>query len=394
MLASSPAANGESELRPYLRAGFLSGLPEELPKMWAPTGPLAEEVRSGDLLVAEGGDVGRAEWCPDVPEGTVIQNSLHRVVPAPEWDSSFVKYALMAIHGGDWLEVLCNKATFGHLTVGKLRSLPIPVQPLERQRLIAAFLDSDMGRVDDLIAAKARMVQLTEERQRAQTQNALTGRGVKFPVDASREAIEVPPGWHVTTLVRCLRQLTNGYVGPTRDVLVDDGVRYIQGLHIKGGAIDFDRRPFYVPKDWHDAHPRIHLGEGDVLIVQTGDIGQVAVVPPGFGPASCHALQMLRVEPRIVSGEFLGLYLQIPFGKDSLLARATGALHPHLEGGIRDVPVVVPPSTTQKELVAEAQRARSIARDTVHTLQRQIDLLRERRQSLIVAAVTGELEVA
>ena len=68
---------------------------------------------------------------------------------------------------------------------------------------------------------------------------------------------------------RTLRQLTNGFVGPTRDILVETGIRYIQGTHIKSGRIEFDRRPFFVSQDWHELRPRIHLREGDVLIVRS-----------------------------------------------------------------------------------------------------------------------------
>jgi type I restriction enzyme S subunit len=85
--------------------------------------------------------------------------------------------------------------------------------------------------------------------------------------------------------------------------------------------------------------------------------------------------------------------LRTPFGKESLLARATGALHPHLEGGIRDIPVVVPPQAVQDELVADAGRAKAVATDTEETLRQQIELLHQRRRSVITAAVSGEIEV-
>ena len=88
-----------------------------------------------------------------------------------------------------------------------------------------------------------------------------------------------------------------------------------------------------------------------MLIVQTGDIGQVAVVPPGFGEASCHALLIARANKSVVSGEYLGAFLRSPFGRASLLSRATGALHPHLEGGIKNVPIVVPSASVQGEIV-------------------------------------------
>lgn len=222
----------------------------------------------------------------------------------------------------------------------------------------------------------------------------MAAEGFEFPssLDTDWFAAKLPMGWRVMHLNRALDQLTNGYVGPTRDILRQEGVPYVQSLHIKGGRIDFGRRPFFVTEEWHRARPRVHLRTGDVLIVQTGDIGQVAVVPPDFGEASCHALQIARVRRDVVSGEYLGAYLRTKFGYDSLLKRATGALHPHLEGGIRDLPIVVPPAAVQDDLVERVTAERLFMDGLAAAIRDQITLLRERRVALVTAAVSGEVK--
>jgi type I restriction enzyme, S subunit len=223
----------------------------------------------------------------------------------------------------------------------------------------------------------------------------MASKGFSFPLtlDPDWSSVNLPAGWRVINLRQTLVKLTNGYVGPTRDILREDGVRYIQSLHIKKGKIDFSRRPFFVSWEWHGERTRINLRAGDVLIVQTGDIGQVAVVPEGFGEASCHALQIARVRQDVLSGPYLSEYLRTAFGYQSLLKRATGALHPHLEGGIRDVPVVVPPKSIQGELLLSVEEGSSRLELLERKLGGQIDLLAERRQALITAAVTGQLSI-
>ena len=126
--------------------------------------------------------------------------------------------------------------------------------------------------------------------------------------------------------------------------------------------------------------------------MQTGDIGKVAVVPPDFGEASCHALQILRVRPEIVSGEYLGTYLGSSFGYHSLLSRATGALHPHLEGGIRSVPIVIPPLELQAKIIEEAAKVRETIRLAQAAMREQLALLDERKRSLITSAVQREFD--
>ncbi len=273
------------------------------------------------------------------------------------------------------------------------RRLDLP--PLPTQRLIADYLDRETTRIDALVSARRAMVELLAERSAGQFEAALGRRGFVFPsvLEPDWSDVLMPDGWRPMRLSQTLLRLTNGYVGPTRDILREEGIRYVQSLHIKGGQIDFGRRPFFVDEEWHRERSRIHLRPNDVLIVQTGDIGQVAVVPEGFGEASCHALQIARVNPRIITGPYLGAYLRSRFGYHSLLSRATGALHPHLEGGIRDVPVVVPPGEIQADVLDEIEREQTPIAEIIRIVERQASLLQERRQAVITAAVTGQLEI-
>ena len=60
---------------------------------------------------------------------------------------------------------------------------------------------------------------------------------------------------------------------------------------------------------------------------------------------------------------------------------------------VKQLVVPVPPLDEQHEIVAEAEEARTSAHRGIGLLQRQIELLQERRQALITAAVTGQLDI-
>lgn len=353
-------------------------------------------LRRGDLLMtAAGATIGKS-YLHESDARACYAGYLVRFRGGAHVDSRFIAYWTESSEY--WNQIRAGRviSTIENFSAGRYRNLRLRIPGLGDQRRIADFLDIETARIDALVERKRRMIELLDERNNALFAASLESRGFKWSqlLDQPAADCRVPSGWQVAHLSVVLDQLTNGYVGPTRDLIVDDGVRYIQSLHIKQGKIDFDRRPFYVPAEWHAERPRIHLRPSDVLIVQTGDIGQIAVVPEDFGAASCHALQIARVRRDILSGEYLGAYLRSPFGKQSLLSRATGALHPHLEGGIRDIPVVLPPLSVQDEVVREIEDRSATLDATVAMLLRQIDLLVERRQALITAAVTGELDVA
>ena len=330
----------------------------------------------------------------DLASRSVFSTGFAVLQPRPEFDGRYFHYACRSEPFVEEIVARSVGVSYPAIAPRDLGDLSVPTPLLDVQRRIADFLDDQVACIDEAVRLRREQIEALERRVAVAADVALIHRGWTQPTSLEAEAVQsVPEGWRVARLSQVLRQLTNGYVGPTRDILTDEGVRYIQGMHIKRGAIDFDRRHFFVSEAWHAARPRINLRESDVLIVQTGDIGRVAVVPPDFGEASCHALQIARVHEHVMSGQYLGAFLGSSFGYHSLLSRATGALHPHLEGGIRSVPVVVPPHDVQRAVVDEVNVYCEAAREGQVLMGQQVLLLEERKRSLITAAVTGEFDV-
>lgn len=314
--------------------------------------------------------------------------------PTGEMDPRFLDFLLRSTNFRQYGTArLTGAGGLKRLSATDLRNFEVMLPPPSQQRVIADFLDRETARIDMLIAEQQRLVELLRERRESVADLILAELGLRIPDRLEDYAGGLPDGWRVVLLGQALEQLTNGFVGPTRDILVEQGIRYIQGTHIKHGRIDFERRPFYVSHSWHEERPRIHLRAGDVLIVQTGDVGKVAVVPPAFGDASCHALLIARTRRNILSGEYLATFLSSRLGYQSLLVRATGALHPHLESGIRNAPVVVPPPHVQDHVVDAVNEQTSKIDTLIAETERFIELSRERRSALITAAVTGQIDL-
>jgi type I restriction enzyme S subunit len=349
----------------------------------------AELLPAGTVVLSRTASVGFSGVMP-VPMAT--SQDFWNWVCGPELLPEYLNYQFKAL--APRLRGLNMGSTHQTIYQKDAAGIEILVPPTGEQGAIVDYLDHETAQIDELIGEQNRLIGMLRERRLAVIDSELGKHGLRPSGDlANAEGSEIPSGWQLIKLSQVLEQLTNGYVGPTRDILADKGVRYVQGMHIKAGRIDFDRRHFFVSREWHEARPRIHLREGDVLIVQTGDIGRVAVVPPDFGEASCHALQIARVRHSVLSGEYLAVYLSSWFGYNSLLYRATGALHPHLEGGIRAVPVVVPPLEVQDQILSNVHRQTDQIDTLIAETERLVELARERRTALIAAAVTGELDV-
>lgn len=277
-----------------------------------------------------------------------------------------------------------------------IKSAFFPLPSAEEQSAIAIFLDRETGKIDAMIAEQEKLLTLLAEKRQATISHAVS-RGLNPNAPMKDSGVpwlgEVPAHWEVRTISSLSTKITNGFVGPTRDILVDEGVRYLQSLHIKGNVIRFDS-PYYVRKEWSDAHAKSVLEAGDVLIVQTGDIGQVAVVTEEYAGCNCHALIIVAPVRDLIAGQWLSWVLNSDYGFHSLLSIQTGALHPHLNcGNVKGLFVSVPPIAEQLQIVAHIQVRLGTFEALAVEAERAIALLKERRSALIAAAVTGKIDV-
>lgn len=98
-------------------------------------------LRPGDLLICEGGEVGRAAiWRDELPE-CYFQKALHRVRLHPSRATpEFALHLLQAIATANGFRDYVGSATIPHLTGIKLASIRIPLPPLTLQKEFAAHV--------------------------------------------------------------------------------------------------------------------------------------------------------------------------------------------------------------------------------------------------------------
>ena len=94
-------------------------------------------VSKGDLLICEGGDIGRAAiW--NRTEPMLYQNALHRVRFTKEVLAIYCLYHLFTLKKNNILDTKYSKGvTIKHLVKSSLLSIPIPVPPLPLQQEFA-----------------------------------------------------------------------------------------------------------------------------------------------------------------------------------------------------------------------------------------------------------------
>jgi type I restriction enzyme S subunit len=128
-------------------------------------------LKHGDLLVCEGGEVGRAAiWESPIAE-CYYQKALHRLRPLRGFNTHLMVALLRYWSDHGLLTNYVTQTSIAHLTREKLADVPMPVPQPEEQRAIAGALSD----VDALISALDQLIAKKRDLKRAAMQQLLTG---------------------------------------------------------------------------------------------------------------------------------------------------------------------------------------------------------------------------
>ena len=135
-------------------------------------------VKLGDLLVCEGGDVGRAAIWRHKGNRIGYQKALHRLRPeSPSRDTAeFFFFSLMAAKALGVFEESDTKATISHLPAEKFRQYRFAFPPIEEQQEIASVLGEKLKRSSETISYAENTITLLQERRSALISAAVTGK--------------------------------------------------------------------------------------------------------------------------------------------------------------------------------------------------------------------------
>lgn len=134
-------------------------------------------LQPGDLLVCEGGEMGRAALWSGTLAKCGFQKALHRLRPrcAGRDAPRFLHYALrVAVKTGAFDDG--HVSTIAHLTGEKLRRHRFPFPPVKEQEAVVEFLDAGLKRVDRAISGFRRQVELLDEYRTHLIADVVTGK--------------------------------------------------------------------------------------------------------------------------------------------------------------------------------------------------------------------------
>jgi restriction endonuclease S subunit len=271
-----------------------------------------------------------------------------------------------------------------------IQNLCHPLPPLDEQRVIAAFLDRETARIDELIAKKQRLIELLKEKRQAVISRAVT-KGLNPNAPMKPTGIdwlgEIPAHWTIRAF-RYSGRITNGQVDPEQPEYRD--LPLIAPNHIESGTgrlLDYDSAAEQA------AESGKYLFEPENVLYSKirPALAKVCLAPER---GLCSA-DMYPITPRNDLRPLYLMYFMLSpeFTTGVVLLSSRVAMPKMNRRDLGGFAVLVPPLAEQDAIIEHLREEHAKIDSARTVVEMAIDKLRQYRSALITAAVTGQIDV-
>lgn len=356
-------------------------------------------IRTSDVGQIRFGEIGTAadllneqgvEKLRLVPKGTVLMPKSgastflnHRVVTTADafvsshlatitpkdgiTDPRYLLYALSQVAAQD----LLPENSYPSLNLNLIKTIKIPLLPLEEQQRIVAVLDEAFEGLDRARAHAEANLENTNEFFRNTLAKRTNSEG--FPRVILSEFCDVRDGTHDTPKY------------------VDSGVPLVTQKNIRPDGLSLENVKLISHDDHAAIHRRSNVAEGDILISMIGVNRGMSCLVDRDDVFSIKNVGLIKSTSE-VNMNFLLYYLKSADAEKYVQEATNGGAQPFIGlGKLRAFPTPLPERAVQDRIAAELTEMRESVNVLAANYQTQIQDLDDLRQSLLQKAFAGEL---
>lgn len=355
---------------------------------------ILKQVKNNDFVISMRSFQGGIEYCG---YSGAISSAYVPLEPQESISLGYYKYLFKSKQYIQALQSTTNLVRDGQaLRYSNFLQVRLPVLPVDEANKIAAFLDYETARIDQLIAKQQRLIELLKEKRQAVISHAVTkGLNPNAPMkDSGVEWLgQVPEHWVTPKLKWNCLTVSGGT--PTTAKYED---YYENGEHPWVRTTDLNNSelletPIHITQQAIDDTACSLLPIGSVLVAMYGGAGSIGKhsllrFSAAINQAVCGILPSDKLEP-----PFLHLYIE--FYRPYWMVGAEGTRKdPNIgQDHVRDLILVCPPLSEQKAIVEYVDKYRTQHERLEDKANKAIELMQERRTALISAAVTGKIDL-
>lgn len=185
MLMSSPPKDSEGlyTLEKYLKSknvGWLQLFLDEdnIDEMWFNQYEKSiYKLQENDIVMNEGGDIGKVSCWRGVDFDCYIQNSINKITADyNRVNAGFLCYWLYNLSSLGYFWSIVSQISIAHLTKEKLSNSPVVLPPITEQTAIASYLDHKCATIDTSISNAQHQIELLQEYKQSLITEVVTGK--------------------------------------------------------------------------------------------------------------------------------------------------------------------------------------------------------------------------
>lgn len=320
------------------------------------------------------------------------------VLRPSKFDAHYLHYLLVSSEFIERVDTSTYGARMPRASWNFIGNIKVPYPDESKQREIASFLNDSTTYIDTLIDKMKNFRELFEERRESNLMKEITNgadRSTEMK-DLSVPWIEdIPDNWEVRKLKWCVQEAVAGPYGSslTKSMYTDTGPRVYGQQEVIGD--NFDATDYRISPEKFQDMSRYQVCSGDLLVSVMGTIGEVSVVPPSAEKGIINPrLVKYVIDESVALPEFIKMVLLSDGIQAMLQKKSNGSTMEGLNMKILgNLSLPIPPISEQKIILNSINKANNVHEKCKNKISQVIDLLHERRRTIITKTVIGDNEI-
>ena len=270
--------------------------------------------------------------------------------------------------------------------------------PKDEQVAIAAYLDAKCAKIDNVLSVQQKRIELLKELKQSIITNVVT-KGLDKNVEFKPSGIEwigdISEKWEVGK-IKFYSTLHNGDRSseyPNAKELVDEGVLFLTSNNIHNLILDVSNvQNKYITDEKYKRLGGAKICLNDIVFCLRGSIGNCSINTSISKGTVASSLVVIR--PNRINAFFLNYALHSNIVESQTCIAMNGSCAANLSAeNVGNYYIAIPPKDVQEHITFYLNKKCSAIDNQISKIERQIELLKEYKQSIITECVTGKRKV-
>jgi type I restriction enzyme S subunit len=353
------------------------------------------QLKEKDLLITKDGTIGKLAIVKGIDKPACLNSGIFVVRSInKDFTTEFLFWILKSNIFIRFNDYTSYGSTIQHLYQNVFVEFNFPFPTLEEQTAIATYLDRKTAKIDQLVEAKKRLIELYHQEKTALINQAVT-KGINPKAKMKDSGIEwlgeIPEHWEVKRLSWCFSKIGSGTTpkAGSDEYYLNGNINWLLTGDLNDGEVNQTSKKITSKAIGDHSSLKEYPVDSIVMAMYGATIGKLGIlkVPTTVNQACCVLSNPTHLN-------YLFAFYLLLGARQEIINMSYGGGQPNISQElIRSFRVQVPPLEEQQSIVHHIETECSRIDTKIERTQRLIELLAEYRTALISEVVTGKVKV-